>query len=100
MSHQNTTLGLLLQFISRHDFEKLVKKHNEEAYSKGFSCRSQFSAMLYGQLSSQSGLRGIESGLMINKNSFYHLGIKEVKRSTLAYANKKRSHEIYQDLFS
>lgn len=55
--------------------------------------------MLFGQLSWQSGLRGIESGLTNNKNSFYHLGIKEVKRSTLAYANKKRSHEIYQDLF-
>jgi hypothetical protein len=99
MSHHNTTFGQILQFIPRHDFEKLVNKHNGEAYSKGFSSWSQFSAMLFGQLSSQSGLRGIESGLTINKNSFYHLGIKEVKRSTLAYANKKRSHEIYQDLF-
>jgi len=99
MSHQNTTLGQLLQLIPRHDFEKLVNKHNGEAYSKGFSSWSQFTAMLYGQLSSQSGLRGIESGLAINKNSFYHLGINEVKRSTLAYANKNRSHEIYQDLF-
>lgn len=99
MSHQNTTFGQILQLIPRHDFEKLVNKHNGEAYSKGFSSWSHFTAMLFGQLSSQSGLRGIESGLTINKNSFYHLGIKEVKRSTLAYANKNRSHEIYQDLF-
>lgn len=99
MSHQNTTFSQILQLIPRHDFEKLVNKHNGEAHSKGFSSWSQFTAMLFGQLSSQSGLRGIESGLTINKNSFYHLGIKDVKRSTLAYANKKRSHEIYQDLF-
>lgn len=55
--------------------------------------------MLFGQLASQTGLRGIESGLSVNQNSLYHLGIRPVKRSTLAYANENRSHEIYRDLF-
>ncbi len=99
MSHQNTTFHQLLQLISRHDFEKCVKSHKGDAYSKGFSCWKQFSAMLFGQLSSQTGLRGIETGLAMNKNSLYHLGLTEVKRSTLAYANGNRSHKIYQDLF-
>jgi len=70
MSLQNTTFMQLLQLITRHDFEKWVKKHKGDAYSKGFSCWSQFTAMVFGQLSSQSGLRGIESGLTMNKNSF------------------------------
>lgn len=99
MSHQNTTFRQLLQLISGHDFEKCVKSHKGDAYSKGFSCWSQFTAMLFGQLSSQTGLRGIETGLAMNKSSLYHLGIKEVKRSTLAYANGNRTHKIYQDLF-
>jgi hypothetical protein len=45
------------------------------------------------------GLRGIESGLAMNRTNLYHLGISPIKRSTLAYANNKRSHEIYKDLF-
>lgn len=99
MSHQNTTLNQILQLIPRHDFEKSVKSHKGNFASKGFSCWSQFTAMLFGQLSSQTGLRGIESGLSANQNNLYHLGIRPIKRSTLAYANENRNNKIYQDLF-
>ena len=99
MSHQNTIFQQILQFVPRHVFAKCVKKYKGEAFSKGFSNWSQFTAMLFGQLSSQSGLRGIESGLEANNSSLYHLGIRPVKRSTLAYANENRPHQVYQDLF-
>jgi hypothetical protein len=99
MSHQDTMFAQLLQLIGRHDFAKVVRKHQGEAFSKGFTCWSQFTGMMFGQLSSQKGLRGIEAGLSMNKNNFYHLGITPVKRSTLAYANENRPHQIYQDLF-
>lgn len=87
MSHQNTTLNQILQLVPRHEFEKHVKNHKGDNYSKGFRCWSQFIAMLFGQLSNQKGLRGIEAGLSMQKNKFYHLGISDVKRSTLSCAN-------------
>ena len=99
MSHQDTIFAQLLQLIGRHDFAKVVRKHHGDAFSKGFTCWSQFTGMMFGQLSSQNGLRGIKAGLTMNKNNYYHLGIKPVKRSTLAYANENRPHQIYQDLF-
>lgn len=99
MSHQSTTLNQILQFISRHDFENCVKEFKGDFCSKGFTCWEQFTAMLYAQLSSQKGLRGIESGLKVNQNSLYHLGVKSVKRTTLAYANENRSYKIYEKLF-
>jgi hypothetical protein len=99
MSHQNTIINQILQLIPRHAFENCVKKHNGEYRSKGFSSWNQFAAMLFGQLSGQSGLRGIETGLSANSRSLYHLGMNPVKRSTLAYANEHRSHESYKDLF-
>lgn len=99
MNQQNTIFQQILQFVPRHVFSKCVKKYKGEAFSKGFSSWSQFTAMLFGQLSSQSGLRGIESGLEANNSSMYHLGIRPVKRSTLAYANENRPHQVYQDLF-
>lgn len=56
--------------------------------------------MTYGQLTSQSGLRGIETGLESNRPNLYHLGISQTKRSTLSYANNNRSSAIYEDVFS
>lgn len=32
--------------------------------------------------------------------SHYHLGVKQIKRSTLSYANNNRPYEIYEDVFS
>ncbi len=34
-----------------------------------------FFVVMFGQLSSQRGLRGIETGLALNKNNFYHVGV-------------------------
>ena len=99
MAYKDTTFRQMLQFIPRYEFQKAVKSYSGEFAAKGFSCWQQFTAMLYGQLSGQTGLRGIESGLQATEKKNYHLGIKPITRSTLAYANSNRSHEIYQELF-
>jgi len=56
-------------------------------------------AMLFGQFSGQTGLRGIESGIESNRKALYHLGVKRVKRSTLSYANNNRSSKIFENVF-
>lgn len=99
MAYKDSTFRQMLQFIPRYEFQKAVKKHSGEFATKGFSCWNQLISMLFGQLSGQSGLRGIEQGLQATGTKMYHLGITPIKRSTLAYANSTRSHEIYQDLF-
>jgi hypothetical protein len=55
--------------------------------------------MLYGQLSGLDSLRGITNNLSAQKNRLYHLGIKEIKRSTLSYANNNRNYRFYERLF-
>lgn len=99
MSHQNTIFKQITQILPRHEFEKSVRKHKGDFASKGFSCWEQFMAMLYGQFSGQTGLRGIEAGLESNRKSLYHLGVKQVKRSTLSYANNNRPSKIYETVF-
>ena len=54
---------------------------------------------LYAQASGKNSLRDIETGLRVQQNSWYHLGLKNVARSTLAYANQKRDYHIYEDMF-
>jgi len=38
-------------------------------------CFLDFFVVMFGQLSSQRGLRGIETGLALNKSNFYHVGV-------------------------
>lgn len=99
MGKHNSIFGQILQLISRYDFQKSVKKHGCEKHSKGFSSWSHFTAMQFAQLSRQDGLRGVERAMASHKNLQYHLGQKEVKRSTLSYANRHRSHELFKDVF-
>ncbi len=100
MGYQNSILKQILQIIPRYEFEKSVKKHNGDFAAKGFTCWEQFISMTFAQLSGQTGLRGIETALESISQSLYHLGVKQIKRSTLSYANNNRPYEIYEDVFS
>ena len=95
--------ALALDQIPRSGFEKLVKEHKTEHGAKGMRSWTQFVSMLFGQISGQHGLRSIEKGINSQRSSWYHLGLKneekEVKRSTLSYANKNRNSGLYQSLF-
>ena len=99
MHHNNTILGQMLKMFSRYEFQKAVSETKTEYHSRGFSSWNHFVSMLFGQLSGQDSLRGIEAGLATQGTSLYHAGVKPIHRSTLAYANKHRSHELFKKLF-
>ena len=64
MAYKDTTFRQMLQFIPRYEFQIAVNSHSGEFAGKDFSCWQQFTAMLFGQPSGQTGLRGIETGLL------------------------------------
>lgn len=99
MHHHNTILGQMLKMFSRYEFQKAVKETKTEHHARGFSSWNHFVAMLFGQLSGQDSLRGIEAGLATQGASLYHAGIKPIHRSTLAYANEHRSHTLFKKIF-
>jgi len=103
MNKHNTILGQMIALISRSGFEKLVKEHKTEHGAKGLKSWTQFVTMLFSQLSGQHGLRSIEQGMNNQRNGWYHLGItnteREVKRSTLSYANTHRNSDLFKALF-
>jgi hypothetical protein len=99
MAHNNTILGQMLKMFARHEFEKAVSETGTEYHARGFSSWNHFVAMLFGQLAGQDSLRGIEAGLATQAQHLYHLGVKPVHRSTLAYANEHRSHELFKKIF-
>ncbi|MCD0424191.1 IS4 family transposase, partial [Rubrivivax sp. JA1024] len=71
-----------------------------DARVRRLSTKDQLIALLYGQLSGAQSLREIEGGLASHAGRLYHLGGKEVSRSTLADANAKRPNAVFAGLFA
>ena len=90
----------LLQHFPRTEFAALVKKRDAERAAKGFTCWSQFVAMLFCQLGRADSLREICNGLGCCLGRLVHLGITKAPcRSTLSYANEHRPAALFEDLF-
>jgi len=65
---------------------------------RSFSCRDQFLAMAFAQLTFRESLRDIETCLGAVESKLYHAGFRgRVTRSTLADANRAHDWRIYAD---
>jgi hypothetical protein len=77
-----------------------VNKTNAEFHARGFASWDQFVAMLFCQLADAQSLREIEGGLASCGGRLEQWGvIKPPNRSTLAYANRHRPWQLYQNVF-
>jgi len=90
----------IIEFIAQYDFNKCVKRYGGNNRVRTLSCRDQFLALAFGQLTNLRSLRGIVLCLNAHSNLLYHLGFKidNFMLSTLARANENRSWQIYRDL--
>lgn len=94
-----TVLGQLLDILPRDHFERLTGQHQGNRRVRKLPCWQQLTILLYAQITEKDSLRDIESGLLIQHQNWYHLGVETVARSTLAKANEKRSSKIFESLF-
>ncbi len=101
MSLKNASLfSQLLQHFPRTEFQRLVRKHGAEKCAKGFTCWTQFVAMLFCHTARADSLREICNGLASFTGKLLHLGVlKAPNKSTLSYANANRPAALYADLF-
>ncbi len=90
----------LLAHFPRTEFARLVVKHRAERSAKGFTCWTQFVAMLFCQVARADSLRDICNGLSSCLGKLVHLGVsKPPNKSTLSYANAHRPAALFEDLF-
>lgn len=100
MNKYNTIFRQFLSLVNRSEFEKLCNSMNHDKFCKGFTTWHQFVVMSFAQITRQNGLRSIENALNDQKQSFYHLGLKkEIKRSTISYANKTQTPNFFEALY-
>lgn len=90
----------LLKLFPRTEFQRLVKDTGAERRAKGFASWDQFVAMLFCQLGRAQSLREICGGLRSCEGKLSHLGVAAApSRSTLAYANARRSAMLFEMVF-
>jgi IS4 transposase len=98
MRHQNSVFHSVLKLIAWDEFDRLVAVHDSDARVRRLKTKSQFVALLYGQLSGAASLREVVTGLRSHAARRYHLGMGKVCRSTLADANALRPSALFADL--
>lgn len=90
----------LLKEFPRDEFEMLVKEYEAERGARGFTCWTQFVAMLFCQLAKADSLREICNGLSCCLGKLVHLGVgKAPNKSTLSYANAHRPAALFESVF-
>ena len=99
MKQVTTMLGELLKIFPRYEFEKLEKQYQSNHYTKYFTGWQELITLFYAQIVGHDSLRGIQTSLGVHAQKWYHLGLDDIKRSTLSDAMKNRPHQIYEGLF-
>lgn len=85
----------ILKGLPKGNFDALVREHRADKYSKNFSCWDQLVVMVYAQLAGATSLRQLEAGYNSQRTHHYHLGTGELRRSTLADANARRTPQLF-----
>ena len=100
MRYENSVLHQILKHIPWAAFDRLVEEHQADKHVRRLTTKSQFVALLYGQLSNAASLREIEAGLESCQSRLYHVGARPVRRSTLSDANLLRPAVVFSELFA
>lgn len=100
MRHHNTVFHSVLKHVPWHRFDALVEEHGADERVRRLPTKSQFVALLYGQLSGSVSLRQIVTGLLSHEARLYHLGAAPARRSTLSDANAQRPVAVFGELLS
>src|SRR5713101_4952572 len=98
MNSGRTVFAQLIEHLPHKEFDKCVARYRGDHYAKNFSCRDQYLAMAFAQLTYRESLRDIETCLGAVGGKLYHMGFRtSVARSTLADANESRDWRIFAD---
>lgn len=88
----------LMDFFPKREFQECVDRYRGNHRLRELSCRDQFLAMVFAQLTYRRSLRDVETCLRAMRDKLYHVGFRgQVARSTLARANEQRDWRIYHD---
>lgn len=95
----NSVFSQVIKLIPRTKFQSIVAKHNGDKWVRQMNCWTWFGSLLFGQMTGHDSIRAIERVFAAGEEKMRRLGFGEVKRSTLADANRDRPTNILEDLY-
>lgn len=91
----------LLKFIPRPVISRIAADQQADRYCKRFSTYDHLVCMLYGVLNQCTSLREITTGMLACEHRLVHLGVSHhPRRSTISDANKRRSADVFELLYT
>ena len=99
MQYSTTIFGQLLAFLPKEKLRRFTGQHNSERYIKKLTVWNHLAVLLYAQATGKDSLREIETGLLMHHNSWHHLGINTVSKSSIARVNNTRDPVVFEKLF-
>jgi len=98
--YRSSRFGELLEALPKGPFSRLVEQHESDKHCKGYDSWSHLVSMLFAQLSGVRSLRELETAFNAQARHHYHLGVNEMKRSTLSDANANRDCGLFEAMCS
>jgi len=93
-------LSQILSLIDKREIDLLAKKHSSDRYTKKFTTHSHLVTMLYCILHRCTSLREVTTGMQACYTKLNHIGMTYCpRRSTLSDANRRRSSEVFQEIY-
>jgi len=99
MRKLETIFGELLKLVPRYQFDKAVEQYQGDRYVKSYTTWHQYITILFSQIKQKDSIRDIVTGWDAFESRWYHLGMKDIRRSTFSDANNKRNYQIFESLF-
>ena len=98
MNNGKYVFSQVVSILDANNFKKCVDKYHGNYKVKDFTCWHHLLCMIFGQLANRESLSDLVLCLQTQKSKWYHLGIgTSISKSNLAYANEKRSWQIFAD---
>src|ERR1700688_2539015 len=76
MNAGQTVFSQLMDHLPSYEFQKCVERYRGDAHHRGFSCRDQYLAMAFAQLTYRESLRDIEACLGSMRGKLYDMGFR------------------------
>lgn len=90
----------IMKGLPRRKIDRLVATHGSDKWNKGFTTFNQLTVMIFAQLSGQTSLRDLEAAFNASPARHYHLGGKQVRRSTISDANAARPAGVFEAILN
>lgn len=99
MNKNKYVCAQLLNFSIKISFVAWLTNTMTIDYVKSFTCRNQFHALMFGQLSNRESLCDVVVALNAHHTKCYHLGMgrNPIAKTTFASANQNWDYRIFED---